>query len=180
MKVLFCFINVSLKFLQSLVLIKFSMCLQCDNGWYGTDCSVPSVVSSVRDWPQWLRPAQIDVPDNANITGNLVNLNAAMEKQRPLIYVYDLPPEFNSLLLEVRMCILLSELVIFYFRIITLLHANNKLIVFIIYCMFLGETLQVWVCKQTLWWKECNSMDRYAVWLPGITKSEIDINQLIT
>ncbi|KAJ4706445.1 exostosin family protein [Melia azedarach] len=75
---------------------------QCDNGWYGTDCSVPSVVSSVRDWPQWLRPAQIDVPDNANITGNLVNLNAAMEKQRPLIYVYDLPPEFNSLLLEGR------------------------------------------------------------------------------
>lgn len=26
-----------------------------------------------------------------------------MEKKRPLIYVYDLPPEFNSLLLEVGM-----------------------------------------------------------------------------
>ncbi|TXG70461.1 hypothetical protein EZV62_005396 [Acer yangbiense] len=75
---------------------------QCDNGWYGTDCSIPSVTSSVREWPQWLRPGQLDIPSNANITGNLVNLNAAVKKKRPLIYIYDLPPEFNSLLLEGR------------------------------------------------------------------------------
>ncbi|XP_059646319.1 uncharacterized protein LOC132292199 isoform X1 [Cornus florida] len=75
---------------------------QCDNGWYGTDCSIPSVLSSIREWPGWLRPAQINVPDNAQLTGNLFNLNAVVEKKRPLIYVYDLPPEYNSLLLEGR------------------------------------------------------------------------------
>ncbi|KAK9181367.1 hypothetical protein WN944_024504 [Citrus x changshan-huyou] len=75
---------------------------QCDNGWYGVDCSIPSVMSSMSEWPQWLRPAHIDIPINANITGNLVNLNAVVKKTRPLVYVYDLPPEFNSLLLEGR------------------------------------------------------------------------------
>ncbi|XP_041028569.1 uncharacterized protein LOC121268379 isoform X2 [Juglans microcarpa x Juglans regia] len=75
---------------------------QCDNGWYGIDCSIPSVVSSVRDWPQWLRPARIDVPDDAYLTAKAVNLNAVVKKKRPLIYVYDLPPGFNSLLLEGR------------------------------------------------------------------------------
>ncbi|KAK2995767.1 hypothetical protein RJ640_010743, partial [Escallonia rubra] len=75
---------------------------QCKNGWYGADCSIPSVLSSIREWPRWLRPAQINVPDNAEVTANLVNLNAVVEKKRPLVYVYDLPPEFNSLLLEGR------------------------------------------------------------------------------
>ncbi|KAM7271751.1 hypothetical protein ACFE04_030965 [Oxalis oulophora] len=75
---------------------------QCENGWYGTDCSVPSVVSSVREWPQWLRPAQLNVPENTRMTGSLTNLNAIVKKRRPLIYVYDLPPDFNSLLLEGR------------------------------------------------------------------------------
>ena len=54
------------------------------------------------EWPKWLRPAQVDIPSN-ELTGSLVNLNATVKKKRPLIYVYDLPPEFNSLLLEVRM-----------------------------------------------------------------------------
>lgn len=75
---------------------------QCENGWYGADCSIPSVVSSVGDWPRWLRPAQIEVPTNKNLTGTLVRLNTSLRRKRPLIYVYDLPPEFNSLLLEVR------------------------------------------------------------------------------
>lgn len=75
---------------------------QCDKGWYGTDCSIPSVLSSVAEWPKWLRPAQIKVPDNDKQTGKLDNLNAVVAKKRPLIYVYDLPPEFNSLLLEGR------------------------------------------------------------------------------
>ncbi|XWS43170.1 hypothetical protein CRYUN_Cryun16bG0079900 [Craigia yunnanensis] len=74
---------------------------QCYNGWYGTDCSIPSVVSPMGEWPKWLRPAQVDIPSNG-LTGSLVNLNAAVKKKRPLIYVYDLPPEFNSLLLEGR------------------------------------------------------------------------------
>ncbi|KAM7524539.1 hypothetical protein LguiA_014441 [Lonicera macranthoides] len=75
---------------------------QCENGWYGTDCSIPSVLSSIKEWPHWLRPAQITVPDNAQPIENLINLNAVVEKKRPLVYVYDLPPEFNSILLEGR------------------------------------------------------------------------------
>ncbi|PQP99077.1 uncharacterized protein Pyn_37799 [Prunus yedoensis var. nudiflora] len=75
---------------------------QCDNGWYGIDCSIPSVASSVREWPQWLRPAQVDVPDSSHLPGKVVNFNAVVKKKRPLIYVYDLPPDFNSLLLEGR------------------------------------------------------------------------------
>ncbi|OMO63122.1 Exostosin-like protein [Corchorus capsularis] len=74
---------------------------QCHTGWYGTDCSIPSVISPMGEWPKWLRPAHIDIPSN-ELTGSLVNLNAVVNKKRPLIYVYDLPPEFNSLLLEGR------------------------------------------------------------------------------
>lgn len=61
------------------------------------------MTSSVREWPRWLRPAQLDIPAKENITRDFVNLNATVKKKRPLIYVYDLPPEFNSLLLEVGM-----------------------------------------------------------------------------
>lgn len=86
-------------------LAKASLVFQCDNGWYGADCSIPSVLSSMRDWPKWLRPAQVIVPDSAKSAGNLLALNAMVEKKRPLIYVYDLPAEYNSLLLEVRMLI---------------------------------------------------------------------------
>lgn len=75
---------------------------QCDNGWFGVDCSIPSVSLSIMKWPQWLRPAQVSVPDSKDQTGNTVYLNAVVEKRRPLIYVYDLPPIFNSLLLEGR------------------------------------------------------------------------------
>ncbi|KAL7138513.1 hypothetical protein ABFS83_10G169300 [Erythranthe nasuta] len=75
---------------------------QCENGWYGVDCSIPSVLSSISEWPKWLRPAHISVPDSKRLTGNLVSLNAVVQKQRPLIYVYDLPPDFNSHLLEGR------------------------------------------------------------------------------
>ncbi|WCJ33921.1 exostosin family protein [Euphorbia peplus] len=75
---------------------------QCDSGWYGTDCSIPSVLSSVSEWPRWLRPAQLDLPELVHHDKKLVHLNAAVSKKRPLIYVYDLPPDFNSLLLEGR------------------------------------------------------------------------------
>lgn len=75
---------------------------QCDNGWYGADCSTPSVISSIREWPSWLRPARVDVPDNIHVSEKLINLNAVVAKKRPLIYIYDLPSEYNSLLLEGR------------------------------------------------------------------------------
>ncbi|XP_010265756.1 PREDICTED: uncharacterized protein LOC104603432 isoform X1 [Nelumbo nucifera] len=75
---------------------------QCDISWYGTDCSIPSVLSSLREWPQWIRPATVDLPDNAHPSRDLINMKATVTKKRPLIYVYDLPPEYNSLLLEGR------------------------------------------------------------------------------
>ncbi|KAK9123480.1 hypothetical protein Sjap_013082 [Stephania japonica] len=36
---------------------------QCDGGWYGADCSIPSILSTVHDWPQWLQPSTVYVPD---------------------------------------------------------------------------------------------------------------------
>lgn len=75
--------------------------LQCNNGWYGIDCSVPSVVSSIGEWPQWLRPAQLDVPDSLHLPEKVTKLDATVKKKRPLIYIYDLPPDYNNLLLEV-------------------------------------------------------------------------------
>ncbi|KAL5708110.1 adenylosuccinate synthase [Ranunculus cassubicifolius] len=75
---------------------------QCDSGWYGTDCSVPSVLSSIQGWPQWLRPSTVHVPENTHLAKDQVNIAPVVEKKRPLIYVYDLPPEYNSQLLEGR------------------------------------------------------------------------------
>ncbi|KAK1288944.1 putative glucuronoxylan glucuronosyltransferase F8H [Acorus calamus] len=74
----------------------------CDKSWYGVDCSIPSVLSPIGEWPKWLQPATLDVPVEAPITSDLVNIKAEVKKKRPLIYVYDLPPEFNSHLLEGR------------------------------------------------------------------------------
>ncbi|XP_058073601.1 uncharacterized protein LOC131222515 [Magnolia sinica] len=74
---------------------------QCDAGWYGIDCSIPSVLSSMREWPRWLQPATVSLADT-HLTGDLLNVNALVKKKRPLIYVYDLPAEFDSHLLEGR------------------------------------------------------------------------------
>lgn len=49
----------------------------------------------------WLLPAKVDLPDKAPINGDLMTIKAVVKKKRPLIYVYDLPPEFNAHLLEV-------------------------------------------------------------------------------
>ncbi|KAI3996940.1 hypothetical protein MKX01_021216 [Papaver californicum] len=75
---------------------------QCKDGWYGPDCSIPSVFSSIQEWPQWLRPSTVDIPDNSHLTKALPGIKATVKKKRPLIYVYDLPPEFNSHLIEGR------------------------------------------------------------------------------
>nr|GMD79938.1 Exostosin family protein isoform 1 [Ipomoea batatas] len=58
--------------------------------------SAPSVLYSIGDWPKWLRPAKV----NILLLNLLVNIEAGVEKRGPLIHVYDLPPEYNSLLLE--------------------------------------------------------------------------------
>ncbi|XP_031488186.1 uncharacterized protein LOC116256114 isoform X1 [Nymphaea colorata] len=72
---------------------------ECHGGWYGIDCSTPSVSSAMQNWPLWLRPATVLVPDREHLD---VNVKAMVKKKRPLIYVYDLPPEYNSHLLEGR------------------------------------------------------------------------------
>ncbi|KAL2923711.1 putative glucuronoxylan glucuronosyltransferase F8H [Bienertia sinuspersici] len=59
---------------------------QCHGGWYGADCSVPSAFSSIREWPQWLRPAQINMPGSALAAESINCLDAAVKKKRPLIY----------------------------------------------------------------------------------------------
>ncbi|CAA6667335.1 unnamed protein product [Spirodela intermedia] len=74
----------------------------CDSGWYGIDCSIPSVQSPMNEWPRWLRPAAAILPDSSPEISRLVSIKAIVSKRRPLIYVYDLPPEFNSHLLEGR------------------------------------------------------------------------------
>ncbi|EPS60428.1 adenylosuccinate synthetase, partial [Genlisea aurea] len=71
---------------------------QCRNGWYGMDCSVPSISSYNLEWPKWLVPLKVD-----HLQGNNTDhASTVAVKKRPLIYVYDLPPEFNALLLQGR------------------------------------------------------------------------------
>ncbi|KAJ0973617.1 hypothetical protein J5N97_015582 [Dioscorea zingiberensis] len=75
---------------------------ECDSGWYGIDCSIPSPLSPMQEWPAWLRPSTIELPDKMNLSSNPRSVKALVKKKRPLIYVYELPPEFNSHLLEGR------------------------------------------------------------------------------
>ncbi|KAJ4766857.1 exostosin family protein [Rhynchospora pubera] len=70
---------------------------QCDRGYYGIDCSIPPAASVLPKLPAWLRPSTVELPDNGSS-----NVKTVVRKKRPLIYVYDLPPEFNSHLLEGR------------------------------------------------------------------------------
>lgn len=72
--------------------------LQCNKGWYGVDCSVPSSLASPRHWPRWLRPSTLNITTE-NVEDDMVT--AVVEKKRPLIYIYDLPPEFNAHMLQV-------------------------------------------------------------------------------
>ncbi|XP_057849591.2 uncharacterized protein LOC131060391 isoform X2 [Cryptomeria japonica] len=75
---------------------------QCKAGWYGIDCSIPSIASSIQEWPQWLLPATVQIPNGMFVGEKLNGIQAVVTKKRPLIYIYDLPPEFNSHLLEGR------------------------------------------------------------------------------
>nr|GLL45110.1 uncharacterized protein LOC109150988 [Ipomoea trifida] len=67
--------------------------------------SAPSVLYSIGDWPKWLRPAKV----NILLLKLLVNIEDEVEKRGPLIHVYDLPPEYNSLLLELSSTLVLEE-----------------------------------------------------------------------
>ncbi|KAI5056841.1 hypothetical protein GOP47_0028659 [Adiantum capillus-veneris] len=79
---------------------------QCKPGWYGIDCSMPSSLVDRALWPKWLASGQTP-PDEgmeSSVVGKgvLQSRTVGVQKKHPLIYIYDLPPEFNSHLLEGR------------------------------------------------------------------------------
>ncbi|XP_078442215.1 uncharacterized protein LOC144711931 isoform X2 [Wolffia australiana] len=74
---------------------------QCERGWYGIDCSIPSTQTAISEWPRWLKPAA--VPGSTPENHKHESIEVIVSKRRPLIYVYDLPPEFNSHLIEGRL-----------------------------------------------------------------------------
>lgn len=77
--------------------------LQCDSGYFGIDCSIPSAYSLAYDWPSWLQ-TPVNLPDLKTLNSTTIGVKAVVQKKRPLIYVYDLPAEFDSHLLEVSLC----------------------------------------------------------------------------
>ncbi|KAL2630097.1 hypothetical protein R1flu_014783 [Riccia fluitans] len=72
----------------------------CVEGWHGIDCSIPSSLSSFKSWPYWLMPGVVKRTD-ASGSWQDQSLQVLVEKRRPLIYIYELPPRFNSHLLEI-------------------------------------------------------------------------------
>jgi hypothetical protein len=76
---------------------------QCDSGYFGIDCSIPSAHSLAYGWPSWLHPP-VNSPDLRIVNSTSINVKAIVQKKRPLIYVYDLPAEFDNHLLEVSLC----------------------------------------------------------------------------
>ncbi|MCO5614912.1 hypothetical protein L7F22_069197 [Adiantum nelumboides] len=80
--------------------------LQCKPGWYGIDCSLPSSVVNRTEWPKWLAaeetPPKEGMVSSAVSNSFLQSSSVGVQKKHPLIYIYDLPPEFNSHLLEGR------------------------------------------------------------------------------
>ncbi|KAK3148234.1 hypothetical protein QOZ80_3BG0292440 [Eleusine coracana subsp. coracana] len=74
---------------------------QCDTGYFGIDCSIPSANSLAYDWPSWLQPP-VNLTDLKSTRNTPIDVKVVVQKKRPLIYVYDLPPEFDNHLLEGR------------------------------------------------------------------------------
>jgi len=131
--------------------------LQCYSGYFGIDCSIPSAYSLAYDWPLWLQ-TPVNLPDLKFLNSTTIDVKAVVQKKRPLIYVYDLPAEFDSHLLEVSPCHKYSFLCSWSFT------AALRLIFF----SLSGTTLQIPVCKQNIWWQEQNSMDPAIVWCSGL------------
>jgi hypothetical protein len=57
-------------------------------------------MASSTSWPKWLGNGTL-LPQKTSSANADVTITAIMQKKRPLIYVYDLPPQFNAQLLEV-------------------------------------------------------------------------------
>eukprot|EP00270_Netrium_digitus_P003079 TRINITY_DN1349_c0_g1_i3.p1 TRINITY_DN1349_c0_g1~~TRINITY_DN1349_c0_g1_i3.p1 ORF type:complete len:608 (+),score=166.57 TRINITY_DN1349_c0_g1_i3:210-1826(+) len=97
-------------------------CCECDNGWYGIDCSIPSkftATSSAQPWlPTTPRPGTKNVTDAAEedlqanedddedekgVAEAVRQVRGSDVRQlRPLIYIYDLPAKYTFNLLEGR------------------------------------------------------------------------------
>lgn len=79
---------------------------QCKEGWYGMDCSLPTPKIATSDLPKWVRSEKPFTSQGArSFSDDISSLQVKTiiaQKKHPLIYVYDLPPEFNSHLLEGR------------------------------------------------------------------------------
>lgn len=80
---------------------------QCDEGWFGLDCSIPAAgVPADAAPPPWLLSPRDGVADPG--TGDQPNSMGEWQaltqvpRQRPYVYVYDMPPEFTFQHIEVR------------------------------------------------------------------------------
>lgn len=102
--------------------------LQCDQGWYGIDCSIPTASQALKDipaeegagkgeaallggamLPAWLQgsshgecrhaESEGDRPAMA-LQGHSTVLRAKL-RRKPLVYIYDMPPEFTVQQLQV-------------------------------------------------------------------------------
>ncbi|PNW76519.1 hypothetical protein CHLRE_11g467660v5 [Chlamydomonas reinhardtii] len=92
---------------------------RCLDGWYGHDCArrkagEPTDVPGLQESRPWLKPLVVPVPAAATepptaaatatavtaagstAAGSTASEQAPAGRLRPLIYIYDLPPEFNS------------------------------------------------------------------------------------
>ena len=77
---------------------RLSCMVQCRKGWYGIDCSLPSYLPPPEKRPAWIPR---DAASNASDETNESSVPVTTMKMRPLVYVYDLPAEFSSQLLQV-------------------------------------------------------------------------------
>ncbi|GAX80495.1 hypothetical protein CEUSTIGMA_g7933.t1 [Chlamydomonas eustigma] len=80
---------------------------KCDNGWYGTDCmrKIAGSVMEAGSLPNrpWLRTVAAIAPEALpESTTTPPQSNPREEQRRPLIFVYDLPPEYNARMLQYR------------------------------------------------------------------------------
>lgn len=76
---------------------------QCREGWYGIDCSMPTPQVATTDLPKWLQLGESpSFQGGESSSVDVSSLQVLVQKKHPLIYVYDLPPAFNSHLLEGR------------------------------------------------------------------------------
>ncbi len=71
---------------------------KCHDGWYGSDCSRKKAGMEIEppmfEARPWLRPVIKPQPPAA--------VGQRLMRRRPFIFVYDLPPDYNSRLLQYR------------------------------------------------------------------------------